>query len=602
MAVVGRYGSACRPFERDKRDSDHRVQSGVSGAWPPLIYFRVKDLRMRRSLLLVGVLGLGPGLISAQTETGVAHAAVTQAADSITAEGIARHVSVMADDSMMGRDTPSPGLAKTAQYIAEQFKKLGLGPFGDTIAGSPEHKRTWFQRYPTPGSLTLNSAMSQVSFYTQLRKGGKPIVDEGGGALSEAAAITFDNGARFAVDTVPQFGARADFGGRAVVVSGRQTPATLQQAKLENKVVLYIPAPDADSALQRKLIDQLYVSNHVLALSDEDSAGFALRQLAAASHPPLVVDGVFEDALDVHYWAAYVRLGMVKDFLKSAGLDLTQVRTDTAPRMRELSTLNIGLDLRFAEQPKDTTTAMNVVGVLPGVGEKFRYLYYQYVGERDRYIVISAHMDHTGLSRGQADSINNGANDNASGIAVLLELAKAFSQTGARPRRTIIFLATSGGGKERWGSSHALEGEGSVIRGLAENYPTMNINLDMLGRSPGDSVLVSGLYDLDWPVRPDWIAGQHPELRLTVADGGTVVNATSDHFEFVRRRIPSLYFHNDSHTAPAVGPDSPAAVDADAAARIAKLVFFVTYALGNTEKSAAWSATGRMNRLRELGE
>ena len=63
---------------------------------------------------------------------------------------------------------------------------------------------------------------------------------------------------------------------------------------------------------------------------------------------------------------------------------------------------------------------------------------------KDQYIVFTAHMDHVGVRSGDGDSIYNGADDNASGTAGVIALAKAFSQAGVRPRRSLLFLVVSG--------------------------------------------------------------------------------------------------------------------------------------------------------------
>ena len=88
--------------------------------------------------------------------------AVKKAAATITASDVARRVNVIADDSMMGRDTPSPGLEMTAQYIADQFKSFGLKPGGEN--------GTWFQRYDIL-QVQFDPAESHVGFMA----GGKHV-------------------------------------------------------------------------------------------------------------------------------------------------------------------------------------------------------------------------------------------------------------------------------------------------------------------------------------------------------------------------------------------------------------------------------------------
>ncbi len=542
----------------------------------------------------------------AQASTQASARAETQAetpgkilAEAITAEAVARHLDVMAHDSMVSRDTPSPGLMKTAQYIADQFKALGLTPGGDLstpLAGKPADT-TWFQRYPIPGNRELDYAATQLAFRAKLRKGDKRMVDEAGGSIEKQVNVTFTSGARFAVDTVPESGAGPTGWSWLLappgvcVVSGTHTVASLQAANLRDKVVIYIPSPDADSVRRQQLFDQLYAWNHVLIMSDEDSASF---HEAARRRPSLVVDKRFEKTLGIRRWASYIRPEALGDFLNLvAALDVPKVRADPTPTVRELPGLRIDLEPKLAQEPKDTATAVNVVGILEGTGpdsttkadgwEKWT-----------QYIVISAHMDNLGVTNGQADRIHNGANDNASGVAGLLELAKAFSQPGARHRRSIVFLATSGSTKEHWGSTYWVDDW--VKKTLA-----VNINLDRIGAKTGDAIMVNGMDDLELPIRPDWVAAQHPELRLTVIDGGTISTPQSDHFAFVRRAVPSLYFHNERDDEnPLV--DSASTVDPALEARILKLVFHVTQELANHGKLPVWSTAGRRQRIEILGE
>ncbi len=104
-----------------------------------------------------------------------------------------------------------------------------------------------------------------------------------------------------------------------------------------------------------------------------------------------------------------------------------------------------------------------------------------------------------------------------------------------------------------------------------------------------------GLADLPFRVRPDWIAAMHPELGLTVVDGGTVAQSRSDHFVFVRRGIPSLFVHqNDSQ--------GKAGADATSNAHILDFVFHVARDLANADQPLQWNAVGRRRWLRAVGQ
>jgi Zn-dependent M28 family amino/carboxypeptidase len=282
--------------------------------------------------------------------------------------------------------------------------------------------------------------------------------------------------------------------------------------------------------------------------------------------------------------------------LAAQGVDLSRLRADTTPVVRELPSLQVSLDMQFGDREhySDTTTAPNVVGMIEGSDSALK----------GQYVVFSAHMDGRGVTSGRADSIDHGADDNAAGTAALIALAKAFSQPGARPRRSVLFVATSGGVKPGLWGSHAFvesfSGEHFYVPGrLIFLNLVAAVNLDMIGRGPPDSVTVDGLRTMNFKVAPDRMAAAHPELRLAVVDGGTIFRPESDHFSFATNYqvIPSLSFHTGRHGEPPPGPDVPAAVNAEQVARIARLVFYVSQELVNDIDIPHLNSEGRRQMI-----
>jgi hypothetical protein len=362
----------------------------------------------------------------------------------------------------------------------------------------------------------------------------------------------------------------------------------LRQAALRDKIVLYIPPPGVDTALRRRMVDRLYASNHVVVVSEEDAASFAARREASQARPVVVVNRHMEEPLDVRHWAAYVRADAVENFLRVAGLDVAQARDAETPLVRQLPSTRVALRLR-TNAAENEPTAPNVLGVLEGSDTAYR----------DQYVVFTAHMDGRGARDGTADGVDNGAAgngavDNASGVAGLIELAKAYSQSGERPRRSLLFLALSGGTKDFSGAYYFTD---NPPRRWGREGIVANVNLDMIGREAGDSITVDGIHDLDFEVRPDWIAAEHPELRLIVADGGAISTPESDHIAFVRSAIPSLYFHNGTHETPPRGPEPPPAVDGEHEVRVLRLVYYVGLEIANSERKPGWTSSGRRHRL-----
>src|SRR5690606_26432546 len=138
-----------------------------------------------------------------------------------------------------------------------------------------------------------------------------------------------------------------------------------------------------------------------------------------------VIDRYLEASAGPQHWAVAVRPDSLVAFLAAAGIDIAEARESVTPLTRKIPLLRASLELEIDPVKKDTATAPNVVAVLPGTGPKFSVKTMWGTNESEEYILFTAHLDR----RSPAD-------DNAAGVAVLLELARAFSQPGARPRRS----------------------------------------------------------------------------------------------------------------------------------------------------------------------
>ena len=190
---------------------------------------------------------------------------------------------------------------------------------------------------------------------------------------------------------------------------------------------------------------------------------------------------------------------------------------------------------RTREGPK-TFNGVNVLGVIPGTRVT------------DRYIVVTAHYDHVGVSEGQ---VYNGADDNASGVATMLALAADLKRQA--PEHSVIIVALDGEERGLLGAKHFVEAPPVPLASIA-----MNLNFDMTARAETDGKL--------------WVTGtyQHPTFRPlleTIPANGAVALAfgkdtpqdtgednwvnSSDHAAFHRAQVPFLYFgvnyHPDYH-------------------------------------------------------
>jgi Zn-dependent M28 family amino/carboxypeptidase len=218
-------------------------------------------------------------------------------------------------------------------------------------------------------------------------------------------------------------------------------------------------------------------------------------------------------------------------------------------------------------------------------------------------VFFTGHMDHTGVVGGGgcpasgADSICNGADDDASGTIGVVELARAFATLTPRPRRTLVFMTVSGEERGLWGS------------GYYANNPTVplaqtvaDLNMDMIGRyydnRPGwrDTIVVIGKQHSSLGEVANNVTRDHPELRMRLIDDiwpSENFYRRSDHINFARKGVPILFFFNGTHPDYHRATDSVDKLDAEKAARIVRMVFYVGLEVANATARPQWNPASR---------
>ena len=182
-----------------------------------------------------------------------------------------------------------------------------------------------------------------------------------------------------------------------------------------------------------------------------------------------------------------------------------------------------------------TAEARNVVAVLPGSDPDLR----------DEYIVLGAHFDHLGyggdgsLSPGDA-AIHNGADDNASGTAALMEIAQALTQ-GPAPRRSILLMGFTGEERGLWGAARYLEEPTVPVDAMQAM-----VNLDMVGKLGTGGLVISGVGTAEeWE---DLLTQANADLGTPLEYGTTPDGyGASDHAEFYGAGIPVLHLFTNTH-------------------------------------------------------
>ena len=432
---------------------------------------------------------------------------------------IGGHIAFLADDLLEGRAAGARGHEIAARYVATQFGKLGLQPGLGTNG--------WFQVVPF-----LESQVVEESRQMSLRHpGGTEVLDCPADFLIGAPFI----GTNVSV-TAPLvfvgFGVRApelghddlagvDLRGKIAVVLSKapsRFPATAlahhsharQKAKSLAEAgaigVISVPTPKdlVESPWARQVMQSRFPA---MRWTSEDGR-------PADVVPELKVTGNLSPA------------GAAKVFARGAK-PLAEVLAAGERGEVQGFPLNVEATLSVrAEQRR--LTSPNVIGVLPGSDPKL-------AGEA---VVVTAHLDHQGIGTAvNGDAVYNGAYDNAVGVAMMLETARALATEGKRPKRTVVFSAVTAEEKGLRGSEYLAQ---FFPRG--NGRPVANVNLDMvLVTQPTRKFTVLGIEHSTLRGPVEKAAGRAGLELLPDPRPERVTFIRSDQYSFIRQGVPAIF-------------------------------------------------------------
>jgi hypothetical protein len=474
------------------------------------------------------------------------------------------HVAWLADDAREGREAGTQGYEDAADYAAAELESYGLEPLGD--AGG------WFQAFEASGNRKLVSGnrLAVGSQELELETEWVPFASAPTGEVS--GPVTFVGYGMVDEGDDDGAGAWDDYAG--VDVEGRVV-VVLRRGPL---------APGAEPATGRWFEGR--GQKHITTFAKINAA-----YKAGAAGIVIVNDPRGYDELELHedapipyrtsFRGATASLPAVSMSLAAAqrvftphGLDLAAEQqaldAEQGPRSRALDGARLSLTV---SAERETVTTWNVIARLPG----------RDTDDGDEHVLVGAHLDHLGLglhggSMGGSETagqVHNGADDNASGSAGVLELARAFAEQPRRPGRDVIFVLF---GAEEWG----LLGSRHYVAHPAVSLDdcVAMINMDMIGRSEQGRVEVGGVGTA--AVLPDLLEEALDDLDSLHAETTPSVNPNSDHQPFLEAGIPvvSLFtglhgeYHrptDDVHTLDMAGGADIAALGGLLARRLADL-------------------------------
>lgn len=500
-------------------------------------------LRRRTVAFGAAMLALA-GTIPAQTRAQLTHEAVTRAEATMSADDVADHIGVIAHDSMRGRQTPSPELEKVAEYIAGRFGEWGLQPFGDD--GS------FLQRYAV--------RMTRID-------GPKAAVRIG------LADLEIGTGVRVAFPNDPD----PSISGDVVLVRG-SAGLGVPSEPVAGKIVLMVQ-PSPSGALFPELSQNLpaigpQLPAAIIVISDRSDAAFAdgndtFNQVIP--QPTWEVENAFA------FPVIEARADAVRGALAEVGVDLDRAFEESSEAMTITPLPELEVEIELPRIVESTLTAPNVVAVREGTDPELR-------GE---YVVVSAHIDHIGVGDGEGDVTYNGADDNASGTAAVMEIAEAFAALEPGTARSVIFLLVSAEEHGLWGSSYfATHSPVDLSQVVAD------LNLDMVGRNWADTIVAIGGEHSDLGETLQGVIDFHPELGLDAIPDPwpqQQLYSRSDHFNFAKRGVPILFFTNGVHEDYHEVTDEAARIDNDKVSRVSRLVFHVAMAVAQIPARPEWN-------------
>jgi len=451
------------------------------------------------------------------------------------------HVKFLASETMRGRATGSPELEKAAAYIAKQFKAAGLQPF---------EGKSYLQAFP----VTTNAKLGPGNRFEYI-DGGK------------TTALKFEQ------DFVPfNFSSRAKVSGQVVFagygISAREyNYDDYAGLDVKDKLVLVLRHEPQEFDEKSVFAGKIYTEHSqffskVINAKNHGARGVILvndRANHRSDADQLEVFGKTAGPADAGIPFVQIKAEFAERWVASAGKNLEEISAaidkDLKPRSFALpDSLKVE---ETVEVQRLVKTVHNVVGYLPGTGSE--------------YVVIGAHYDHLGLGEqfslapSRAGTVHPGADDNASGTAGVIELARLLASE-PKQKRGVLFLTFAGEELGLLGSSYYVNHPGRPL-----DKAIAMINMDMIGRSREGKVIVGGA-GTGTTLRPalDEVVPKHSKLKIDFSDATGY--GSSDHTSFTTKQVPVLFFFSGLHADYHKPSDTWDKIDAPGTVGLLKLI------------------------------
>ena len=461
-------------------------------------------------------------------------------AGTIKSENLQKHLYKIAGPDFEGRETATAGQRKTAAYIEDYFKSLGL---------KPGNKDSFQLAYPVYRDSLINAGITINGDPYEMNKDFDIRLSSAYTASFGVSDIVF---AGYGISD----SSRDDYkglqvAGKIVLVLNSYPPGLLQ-AQVNKRT--FNPYAKQDAAQQHGAV--------AVFIIQED---FPHKMVADKG---MMYRSYFRSKVRPNSF--YISVNMARAIM---GSDFDLIKSGTV----EPKSYNANIWIALQKQT-NMLQSTDVLGYLEGSDLK------------DQTLVISAHYDHLG----KKDSvIYFGADDDGSGTVSILELAAAFSKAksaGKGPRRSILFLANSGEEKGLWGSEYYTD---HPLYSLDKT--TADLNIDMIGRKVldrkqgdsnnyvyivGDDKLSSDLHTISVAMNKKY-TGLELDYKFNDPKDPQRIYYRSDHFNFARKGVPIIFYFDGIHKDYHKPSDTPDKINYDLLVKRAQLVFYTAWEMAN---------------------
>ena len=465
-----------------------------------------ETVRCVTAMLLLGTFACGGGATSEEAP-GIA---VGISADTLLAE-----TETLASDEFEGRAPGSEGETKTVAYLTEQFSALGLTP------GNPDG--TWVQDVPLVGITPL--------------PGDNLVVSADGESRTLEPAVDYVAATKHVVDEVEVSDAEFVFVGY-----GARAPEydwdDFGDTDVSGRILLFlVNDPPLDDVFGGPAMTYYgrWTYKHEIAAELGAAGSLVIHETGPAGYPWEVVGSTpyaesfdlvaADDNLSRATFEGWVQRATAESLFEMAGLDFEEAKQQAADRAFEPIPLGVTGSLRVRNELR-RIDSQNVVARIEGSDAP------------EEVVMYVAHWDHLGVDPSlEGDGIFNGAADNATGTAGLIELARAFMHVPEPPRRSVLFLAVTAEEQGLLGSRHYGE---NPLYPAAQTVAALNMDvLNQWGRTRDMTIVGMGQSELD-AVAAD-VAARLGRTLDPDPEPEKGFYYRSDHFSFAKAGIPAFY-------------------------------------------------------------